>query len=399
VLNFLTYFIPLAVIRHGDRLPLATPCWRGEATWTCNLNAQERQGVGPEPALRLYTKKYMKGHNIHPGSCAQGQLTQRGYNQHVANGQLLRRHYIDKLRFLPFQLNSSLLWIRSDDVARVLASAEALLMGLYPPQSRPVSIETIDLNTEDFELQDMFANDKLCPRLRQIEHQWQQTATYIQHYNNVTLPLRSQFATALGLNVSQVNLGVIFDCMSTHICNRKPLPKGLTMDMYKSLKADLEWNYAHLYNFPDRITYGKLALGRLYVEIFEALKSVLETSATAFPFVLFSGHDATLMPMTFALGISDNKWTPYASLLLFEVYSQNDGANYYVRAIYNGQEKKLVGCYDVLCPVHQFLNTLKSLMLKDESECAPHVTPPLADLTQKASFVSLLFPSLRDSTL
>jgi hypothetical protein len=111
------------------------------------------------------------------------------------------------------------------------------------------------------------------------------------------------------------------------------------------------------------------------------------------------GHDATLMPMTFALGISDNKWTPYASLLLFEVYSQNDGANYYVRAIYNGQEKKLVGCYDVLCPVHQFLNTLKSLMLKDESECAPHVTPPLADLTQKASFVSLLFPSLRDSTL
>jgi len=38
-------------------------------------------------------------------------------------------------------------------------------------------------------------------------------------------------------------------------------------------------------------------------------------------------------------------------------------------------------------------------MLKDESECAPHVTPPLADLTQKASFVSLLFPSLRDSTL
>jgi hypothetical protein len=53
-----------------------------------------------------------------------GQLTIRGFKQQIANGQMLRQNYIDKLNFLPPQLNTSLLWIRCDDVPRVLASAE-----------------------------------------------------------------------------------------------------------------------------------------------------------------------------------------------------------------------------------------------------------------------------------
>jgi hypothetical protein len=28
------------VIRHGDRLPLNHPCWEGEMSWNCSLNAQ-----------------------------------------------------------------------------------------------------------------------------------------------------------------------------------------------------------------------------------------------------------------------------------------------------------------------------------------------------------------------
>ncbi len=35
---------------------------------------------------RLYPKKYIMGRNIQPGSCAAGQLTEKGYKQHLANG-------------------------------------------------------------------------------------------------------------------------------------------------------------------------------------------------------------------------------------------------------------------------------------------------------------------------
>jgi hypothetical protein len=113
--------------------------------------------------------------------------------------------------------------------------------------------------------------------------------------------------------------------------------------MYNALEADLQWNYAQLDNFPDRshsrsfsfsfllfihwfihsiifgfsfsfsfhffyftltlqndnifwtnsnlfdrITYGKLALGRLYVEIFSALQPILRRYESGYPFVLYS---------------------------------------------------------------------------------------------------------------
>lgn len=55
--------------------------------------------------------------------------------QHYLLGQAFRRHYVDNLHFLPPEFDPSLMDIRSNDYNRSLTSAEAHLLGFFPPNT------------------------------------------------------------------------------------------------------------------------------------------------------------------------------------------------------------------------------------------------------------------------
>ena len=88
----------------------------------------------------------------------------------------------------------------------------------------------------------------------------------------------------------------------------------------------------------------------------------------------FSGHDTgPMMPLLAAFNVWDGIWTPYASLISWELYSKNNTRklstqDYVIRFVYNGQVMQVPGCSDELCNLDEFLSVAESLV-PTASEC------------------------------
>lgn len=365
----LTLVLVQTIIRHGDRAPvIGYPCWQGEGPWNCTLFSQERPGYDSEPAPRLYSKKYLKGQNIHPGNCATGQLTQKGYEQEKTNGKTFRSYYIDSLKFLPPKLNSSLIYVHADDVPRVFTSAEALLLGLYPPNCSQNLIEEIDIWTEDFTNEQMYGNTFLCPRLQQYLDQFFASKAWQEHFSSTTWPLMVQLGAILGKNASDIVLGDMFDCFQASMCHLLPLPSGVTFDLYKRVIHDVEYMFQQMYNFPNRIDFCRVNVGFLLAEIFNRFQLAV-ARRTPLKFLLYSGHDTTLMPILSGFGVWDGKWAPYASYIIFELYRQ--GSDHYVRMVWNSKEMTIPQCGGPMCPYAKFVSVMKQLIITDpKAQCS-----------------------------
>jgi hypothetical protein len=73
-----------------------------------------------------------------------------------------------------------------------------------------------------------------------------------------------------------------------------------------------------------------------------------------------------LVPVLCALGIYDGIWPPYASFLSLEIlHLSSDPSQKYVRAIYNDDEKIIVGSDDVYCPYDVFFERFNRLSISE----------------------------------
>lgn len=61
-------------------------------------------------------------------------LTNSGERQHYLLGLKRRKNYIDELEFLPSKYDPRIMYIESTDLNRTIMSAQAHLMGMYPPE-------------------------------------------------------------------------------------------------------------------------------------------------------------------------------------------------------------------------------------------------------------------------
>jgi hypothetical protein len=197
------------LIRHGDRSSFpwypkpdtfgTKLCWPGDsAVWDCQANYLSTAGTSRtnqaiNPPATLYRKLNDEGKNEVVGSCDVGQLTLKGYLQEVANGNILRNYYVDKLGFLPSNYsreNSSLFYIRSDDIPRTVLSAEGVFNGLYPPSSSsPASTNLVDIHTRSLSMTVMGPNPNTCPRIGQVQQEAQQSSPFVQQYASKVVPL------------------------------------------------------------------------------------------------------------------------------------------------------------------------------------------------------------------
>lgn len=69
-----------------------------------------------------------------------GELTQRGWYQELELGRAARKKYVMQYHLLPANYNPRLVYVRSTDTKRTIASANSFLLGLYPSKMRRGSI-------------------------------------------------------------------------------------------------------------------------------------------------------------------------------------------------------------------------------------------------------------------
>jgi acid phosphatase len=307
----------------------------------------------------------MSGRNIFPGNCGLGALTTKGFQQQLLNGKLLRTAYIDQNSLLSPQLNLAELWVRSDNMPRTIQSAQGLLLGLYPPSTDLQAAQILDIYTQDLELDDIMSNYNLCPRYAEVQAESQKTPAYLQHFQNITLPLFKELQNLVHQPVN--NIGEMFDCMTTHVCHDVALPSGIDNLLYQRVVAEVNYEYNNSVSYPNASYNSQLGIGFLIRDFFLASQGQVNGSTTA-KLMLWSAHDVTLFSLLVAFGVWDGRWPAYASMLVFEFYEQSDSSTV-VRANYNGKTLVIPGCGNELCSWDNFQKIVASLIPRDPADC------------------------------
>ncbi|KAF8928361.1 Acid phosphatase-like protein 2 [Dissophora ornata] len=290
------------------------------------------------------------------GSCNTGQLTPKGADQQRRLGQDLRQIYIDRLKLLPGTFDPTAMHLRSTDVWRTKQSAENLMIGLYgqeaQAQGQPQPV--FQIHTLPKEIDYMTMNTDRCPRIKEIIDAIKKKSEVLQQISRTHATFQKQ--------VNQIVLGskqeqnwenqdedlVVMDLVDTilpRVCHDMPLQcvggddehqelRCLTKEMAdECLVIEAEGNAEMWRDAKGIHEMLQLGIGSLTRDI---QKNFLEAAA---PFLLYSGHDTTLLPLLGMLDSADMRWPPYASNLIFELWS-SPSKERFVRVLYNGRAVK-----------------------------------------------------------
>lgn len=309
-----------------------------------------------------------------------GQLTKYGYDQHLINGAYLKQQYA---HLLPSTLVRSALNLRSTDVPRTLQSAQALLRGMYPWTNGASSTNFVDMYTVDAAREWLYPNPGNCPQLAQYEAEAKKSAAYTGYIGSTLTPLMAELAKYYNVPAARMTSPIAtFDCLSAHKCHKMPIPGDLPDDLYKQIVAAMEFEYKYTYNYPSRVAYGALAMGRAHADVLNHFQQAAHNSTarqTEPVFRLLSAHDTSVMPFLNAIGAWDGIWAPYASVVQMELWTPLPGAfgSPLVRYIYNRKELTLPTCSGPFCSLDSYAAIVAPLVRSNYAQaCA---VPSTAD--------------------
>eukprot|EP01095_Lingulamoeba_sp_RSL-Kostka_P017545 TRINITY_DN9192_c0_g1_i1.p1 TRINITY_DN9192_c0_g1~~TRINITY_DN9192_c0_g1_i1.p1 ORF type:complete len:432 (-),score=133.86 TRINITY_DN9192_c0_g1_i1:86-1381(-) len=360
------------VIRHGDRTCIESPksayqesCWPGDtAQWDCELSYTSVPDLDSETTINsgaLYRTKFSNVGNIFQGNCELGQLTSIGETQHQNNGKMLKSIYVD-----PGYLNSTYsedrIYVRADNYPRTIQSAQVLMNSMYPPPTSTDGNSIIrNINTRDDYYDWIEPNYRFCPIIADYNAELFSSSSYVGHYEKITEPILKQASSILGRNYTGMrDINRLNDCIVTHVCHQLDVP--IPEDLQTNIINEYNWNKVSQYQYPTVTEYGRAGVGNLLNNILTNMQGRV-SNTTDLEFVLLSGHDTTLTPMLIALGVWDGFWTPYASMIVFELYKYQgyNPPQYTVRMIYNGKEMNIPDCNNIYCDFDTFSSIVAPL--------------------------------------
>ena len=263
--------------------------------------------------------------------------------------------------------------------------------GVYP---------VLPLHTGDRSRDILGANDKVCPRLQQLQQQFTQSEAFQAFMATQEAQTLMKFQHDV-LMLEGERMDAI-DCLMTTICTDRTLPDavndydgeingdGVTRESGGTRRLD-EYGanmFARLYDWDVKsyviqqadndAEFAKLSMSFLWAEMMEGINKVIEDKEDAIKFSLISGHDTTIMPLLMSLGprVFDGKWTPYASNLVLEIHRLSSDRDVSVfendfafRLLYNGLvlTPLVDGCPDDLhlCDVNILLDQVKPFATRD----------------------------------
>ena len=315
----------IILIRHGLRTPLDKFT---DAVWDCaqdrslNLLVHEERHL-PVEANELY--------RIHPviydrdmgGSCLPGQLTRKGFAQHVSLGELLRERYVNS-GFLPeeFRRNAGTIHTRSTDYPRTIASAQALLSGLYPPSKRASGeMGQMGLHVRHGSNESLYPRPFDCPPLKILQKRLLKSAA---EEHNVRTERRGDHALPSSYMITTLETLILHGHES--------------IGDYQSVAESAAREHGKVFAEPK---YARLAGGVLAHEIEEMIQS-----ETGSKIQLLSGHDTSHLPLLGVLGAvsfgEPLSHPPCGSSLIFEVWTKSESLpnaqpSRMVRLLFNGE--------------------------------------------------------------
>ncbi|KAJ2084198.1 hypothetical protein H4R24_000271 [Coemansia sp. RSA 988] len=390
------------VVRHGDRAPLnhvanETTSWACDGTeeniYLHPAGESEKNTTGSfKQIIEIpeWNGKFGFSNHLWRGSCESGELTDYGKHQHNFLGSQLRSIYVDKLGFLPKELNSTdEVYARTTMVWRTKNSAESLFGGLWPKRAIAPAA-AIPLHSYPKRIETMVGNTELCPRLSSLMAQIADSAGY-QKFLRGQGPLMSRLSDIFGVHDSGWDSGwsKYVDVLNTRQCHDMDLPcsspaalgtthiSGLqcaTADDVTQVMRNANYEWAYKYrDHPLAQIYTRLTIGSFVGTLREQIENHIAGKTEKLKLALYSGHDTTVWPLLVVLG-ADNKsslWPPYASNLAFELWKKEDGSRV-VRVIFNGQVLRLKDgwCDMNACPLDEFFAHLNDFIPSDiTAEC------------------------------
>jgi len=340
------------IIRHGDRAP-ANACWKDGPSWDC-----QNFGHIDKSTSESHTFDSLFLRNELPGTCEKGQLTRKGYDQHVQNGAFLRDLYINRLSFLPPHWNSKDFYIRTTNYQRTRLSAQGLIEGLYPIRtsingSSSGEENRITFITGDKEQDNMFVNSAFCPLTKEVWSEVKSTEK-VKEKEKLYGPLFQEIADIFGWSADRKPLE-IFDCFQAHACNKMEFLEGMTPEMYFQIRYYVNWLHNEVYTSQQQnYSFAQIAMGSFVRDILDILDPV-HSCDSSIKFALYGGHDTTIFPLLEAYKVWDGSWPSYASLLQIEMLSDLLTQNDFVRFIYRNKPLRLPECeFMELCPYEKF---------------------------------------------
>jgi hypothetical protein len=259
-----------AVIRHGARTPWGDSyqCWEGywdnpeTGVWNCSLmtqmgpptprQARTEEGMevndGLSDTIVLFEKRYdalmdpKNGlSNSLFGTCQVGQLLLQGYEQHVANGQILRDAYcydsnLDvndhdiRMRLLEVNAQNNQPWappqvyLRSDDDQRVLVSGQVLARSMFEPEIAQAAKNgqqvRVPIHLADYDQDIVGLSESACPRLTEMREDFEKSSIF-KRYN--TSKEAQEIYKFIKNDLKTKGPMEVIDCLMTTVCTDRPL--------------------------------------------------------------------------------------------------------------------------------------------------------------------------------
>jgi hypothetical protein len=276
-----------------------------------------------------------------------GELTTKGIHQEIQLGEKLRRIYINQDHLLPKTYNPNSMYVRSTDATRAIKSANSLLLGLYPLNTRvknqEIPVHIVPKNKDNLLIIKPSNNIFLIINRYYVNSNFWKEKTINLKYK---LKYWSE-VTGLPLNNFQ-QLGQLADNLYVRRINNIPLPKGISnkdADEIISLSESAIINEFKLKSVTN-------PMGREFLKTVSNYFKQVTQHTTPIKYVLFSGHDSTIMSVMNTLGNPLDQIPEYASRLNFSFI--NNENRYYVKVNYNDQPVFIPVCKSNTCTLEQF---------------------------------------------
>jgi hypothetical protein len=348
-----------------------------------------------------WAKNYIKGRNSLPGNCMLGQLTEIGHEQQIANGEALRAAYIGPNATVGNLLPPAMtpadidrdVFLRSDDVERTILSGQALAKGLLNLGAASSAKVPLAWNTMDPEQDNMYPNTNVCPAYLNALNTFESSDAMKEFETSLLAPFIADVRPVLwkdNRTLGKDDVLLMWDCFWTHECPgeaslRSAIPPAL-LTQPKSGKGSLADRLSYLVGKSQGMLttdkdVARFGIGPLIGEFLKAMRPAADGETTAKKFVLYSGHDTgPMMPLLGAFGVFASDpfvFTPYASLISFELVENTSSKLLFVRMVYNGNVMRIPwkGCGPVggkdnwMCPWDGFISGAAALVPTTE-ECA-----------------------------
>ncbi|MBA2653485.1 MAG: histidine-type phosphatase [Gammaproteobacteria bacterium] len=282
-----------------------------------------------------------------------GMLTPEGREQVIRLGEQMRKIYVSQYHLLSGKYNKSDIYVRSTDTKRTIASARAFLIGFYS-LSDTVWIENravipIAVVSKDRDNLLQVKPSKNISSLLKVyllsRNGWKENTHTIQ----VKLKLWSD-ATGIKLNGFK-KLNILADNLYIRQVHHVTLPQGINNeDATKIISLN---ERAVVQNF--KLKEITQPMGQAFLKRVDQYFNLAANNKTPLKYILYVGHDSSIMSVMNTLGTPLSKIPPYASHINFLLFERNK-INY-MRVLYNNKPVFIPACHGQICSISQF-NTL-----------------------------------------